>query len=116
MHDYFKLEVWKKSRALVKDIYSVASSLPNDETFGLISQMKRSSISIPSNIAEGAARSSTKEFIHFLYFALGSLSEVETQVMIAGKLGYIPAGTLLEEVEALRRMSLNLIKYHKSKK
>ncbi|MHC4165594.1 MAG: four helix bundle protein [Planctomycetota bacterium] len=58
----------------------------------------------------------TKEFIHFLYIALGSVSEVETQVMISGKLGYIPDSTLLEEVEALRRMSLNLVKYLKSKK
>ena len=78
--------------------------------------MRRATVSYPSNIAEGAARSSKKEFIHFLYVSLGSLSEVETQLIIAEKLKFLNANKLLEEVEALRRMTLNFIKYLKSKK
>ena len=83
MHDYFKLEVWNKSRALVKDIYSVTALLPNDETFGLISQMKRSSISIPSNIAEGCGKGSKKQFKYHLEVALGSSFELSTQILLA---------------------------------
>ena len=73
------LEVWKKSMDLVVDVYKLMKQLPESEKYGLISQIKRSSISIPSNIAEGAGRASTKEFIRFLDIATGSLSELETQ-------------------------------------
>ena len=110
------LDVWKRGIRFVEQIYQATREFPREEIYGLTSQVRRSALSYPSNIAEGAARSSTKEFIQFLYVALGSLSEVETQVMIAGKLGYLSADTLLEEVEILRRMTLNLIKYLKSKK
>jgi len=116
MKTHKDLDVWKRGISFVEQIYKITKKFPKEELYGLTSQLRRAAVSFPSNIAEGAARSSTKEYIQFCYIALGSLSEVETQVIIAGKLGYIPAGTLLEEVEALRRMSLNLIKYHKSKK
>jgi four helix bundle protein len=82
----------------------------------LKSQMRRAAVSHPSNIAEGAARSSTREYIHFLYIALASLSELETQLFIAERLGYLKPADLAEEVEALRRKTLNFIKYMKSGK
>jgi len=109
------LDIWKRGIAFIEQIYKVTGKLLKEELYGLTSQIRRSSVSYPSNIAEGAARSSQKEFIHFLYFALGSLSEVETQLIISEKLGYLSADNLLEEVEALRRMTLNFIKYLKSK-
>jgi four helix bundle protein len=83
------LEAWKRSMTLVQEIYSITGSFPNHELFGLTNQMRRAGVSIPSNIAEGAARNSKKEFIQFLYIAIGSLSEVETQILIAKGLGYI---------------------------
>lgn len=69
------LEVWKKSMDLVEDVYALSKFFPNDEKFGLTNQIRRASVSVPSNISEGAARKSDKEFIQFLYIALGSLSE-----------------------------------------
>lgn len=108
------LDIWKRGIAFVEQIYKVTGKFPKDELYGLTSQLRRSSVSYPSNIAEGAARSSKKEYIQFLYFALASLSEVETQLIIAEKLKYLNANDLLEEVEALRRMSLSFIKYLKS--
>ena len=72
------LEVWKKSMDLVSNIYKITESFPNKELYGLTNQIRRAAVSIPSNIAEGAARNSKKEFIQFLYIALGSLSELET--------------------------------------
>jgi four helix bundle protein len=77
--------------------------------------MRRAAISYPSNIAEGAARFSRKEFIQFMYIALGTLSELETQVIISLRLGYYSDENLLGEIELLRRMTLNFIKYLKSK-
>ena len=76
------LEVWKKSMDLVADVYKLMKQLPESEKYGLIFQIKRSSISIPSNIAEGAGRASTKEFIRFLDIATGSLGELETQLLL----------------------------------
>jgi four helix bundle protein len=75
-----KLEAWKCSMELCKTIYQVCKKLPVDEKYGLVNQMKRAAVSIPSNIAEGAARNSKKEFNQFLSIALGSLSELDTQV------------------------------------
>jgi four helix bundle protein len=77
--DHKDLDVWKKSMNLVVLIYDITSKFPSDERFGLTSQMRRAAVSIPSNIAEGAARKGDKEFIQFLMIALGSLSELETQ-------------------------------------
>ena len=83
------LEVYKKGMDLVEDIYKITKLLPGEEKFGLISQMRRAAVSIPSNISEGAARKNTKEYIQFLYISLGSLSEIETQLDICCRLGYI---------------------------
>ncbi len=109
------LQIWQRGIALVGDIYKITADFPREEVYGLTSQIRRAAVSYPSNIAEGAARFSKREFIQFVYVSLGSLSEVETQLLIAEKLGYAKASTLLEEVEVLRRMTLNFIKYLKSK-
>ena len=109
------LDVWKLGIELVTNIYKLTEAFPKQEIYGLISQMRRSAISIPSNIAEGAARKSRNEYIHFLYISLGSLSELETQLIIAQNLGYTNSTSLLKEIEILRRMKLNLIKYLKNK-
>ena len=82
------LEVWKKSMDLVELTYDLTSKFPSDERFGLVSQMRRAAVSIPSNIAEGAARKGDKELIQFLMIALGSLSELETQYLIAVRLKF----------------------------
>jgi four helix bundle protein len=83
------LTVWQKSISLVKQIYVETKSFPNEELFGLVSQMRRSSISIPSNIAEGHGRGTIKERMHFIYIALGSASELETQLIISKELEYL---------------------------
>ena len=89
---------------------------PEEEKYGISSQMRRSAVSIPSNIAEGAARNTVKEYIQYLYISLGSLSELETHVLISIKLGYICKGDeLLDSIEKLRRKFINFIKYKKSK-
>jgi len=83
------LQVWQMGVSLVKDIYTMTKLFPDSEKFGLCSQMQRASVSIPSNISEGAARVGDKEFLHFLSIARGSLCELETQVIIARELGYV---------------------------
>lgn len=89
MSSYKELLVWQKSIQLVIDIYKLTKTFPKDEIYGLVSQMQRAAVSIPSNIAEGNERNSKKEFIHFLHIARGSLAELETQLVIAEKLNYI---------------------------
>jgi len=81
------LEIWNIGIELVEELYKTTSSFPKDEIYGLTAQMHRAAISVPSNISEGAARNSNKEFIQFLYISLGSLAELETQIVIAHKLG-----------------------------
>ena len=89
MNSYKDLVVWQKAIDLTIDIYSLTKSFPKEEMYGLVSQIRRSAVSIPSNIAEGQARKYHQQFSHFLSIAQGSLAELETQVIIAMKLGYI---------------------------
>ena len=110
------LDIWQRGIDLVEHIYQATKGFPKDEEYGLKSQMRRAAVSYPSNIAEEAARSSKNEYVHFAYIALGSLSELETQLVIAGRLRYLEPTALLEEVETLRRKTLNFIKYMKSGK
>ena len=91
------LLVWQRAIDMVKDVYRITSAFPSSEAFGLTSQMRRSAVSVPSNIAEGAARTSNKEFLHFLSMARGSLSELETQLVIAKQVGYAPETIELEK-------------------
>lgn len=99
---------------LVNKIYIDTRAFPKEEIYGLTSQIRRSAISIPSNIAEGAARNSKKEFVQFLYFALSSLSELETQIIISVNQGYIKEFVYDNKIEMLRRKMLNFIKYIKT--
>ena len=87
------LEAWREALGLVKAVYSATSKFPKDEQFCLTSQMRRAAISIPSNIAEGAARASSREFLKFLVIARGSLMELDTQICIANEQGYFADGT-----------------------
>jgi len=89
IRDFKDLIVWQKAIDMVKEIYLVTQSFPKDELYGLTSQMRRAAVSVPSNIAEGQARSSTAEFLRFISYSQGSLSELETQIIIAVKLNFI---------------------------
>ena len=106
------LDAWKKAIELVEAVYGLTKAFPKTEMYGLTNQLRRAAVSIPSNIAEGAARSSTKEFVQFLHIALGSVSEVETQLIIAQRLDYVDdANSIEEQIEAVRRLILGLIRY-----
>jgi four helix bundle protein len=116
MKTHKDLLVYQLSMDLVEEIYRLANKFPKHEMYGLTNQMRRSSVSIPSNIAEGASRISTKDFIKFLYYSLSSLAELETQIMIAKRIGYMGTSDLdMDRIEHLRRMLINLIKSLKSK-
>lgn len=107
------LEVYKKSMLLVKKVYQLTSNLPPSEMYCLSQQMRRAAISIPSNIAEGCARQSSKELAQFLNISLGSLAELETQIEISKMLSFISETSTLEitkEITIVRKMLLNLKK------
>lgn len=94
------LRVWQESMRLAKDIYKATEQFPREETYALTSQMRRAAVSIPSNISEGAARRGPKEFLQFLTIARGSLSELETQIILAADFGYLSDNRpLLAKVE-----------------
>ena len=108
------LDVWKCSMCFVKKIYELTKYFPKYEQYSLTDQIRRCAVSVPSNIAEGAARSSNKEYIRFIYISLGSLSEIETQLIIANELKYYNNHEVLIEVEVIRKKLLNLVKYLKT--
>lgn len=83
------LHVWQETMALTKEVYTATAQFPREEVYALTNQMRRAAVSVPSNIAEGAARTSTREFLQFLSIARGSLSELETQIVLAENLGYL---------------------------
>jgi len=109
------LKVWKEAMALAKGIYELTRDFPKEETYGLVSQIRRAAVSIPSNLAEGAARNSNKEFIQYLYVSLGSLAELETQLLLSRDLGYAQNEEIKERVERVRKLLLGLINYLKGK-
>ena len=112
MNQFNKLEVWIRARALCKQIYLVTKNYPSSEKFGLINQMQRAVISIPSNIAEGSGRKSKNEFIHFLNISTGSAFELETQINISKDLEYITEEVeidLLDKLHIIQKMLYNLI-------
>lgn len=88
MRNHHQLLAWQEAIELVQQVYALTSTFPASEGYGLTAQMRRAAISVPSNIAEGAARETQKEFAHFLVMARGSLSELETQLVISKKLAY----------------------------
>ena len=109
MMDHKELEVWQKAFELVLDVYKIVEKLPKNEKFVLSDQVRRSAISIPSNIAEGHDRGSTKEFIHFLYISLGSAAELETQLLMINKIYLVNVGNEIESLKSIRMMINKLI-------
>ncbi|MEM6684739.1 MAG: four helix bundle protein [Bacteroidota bacterium] len=117
MRDFRKLDVWKSAIDLVTDVYKVLELFPDKEKFGLQSQLSRAIVSIPSNIAEGCAKDSQKEFIRFLKISLGSSFEVETQLIISIKLGYISntkGKDIIDKLHILQKRINALSKYAKN--
>lgn len=106
MHDFKKMKVWQKARELAKKIYLSSSNFPKEEVFGITSQMRRSSISIVSNIAEGYGRRTKGELINFLGIALGSVSELEAQSIIANDLSFLND----DDLTAIQQMTLEIQK------
>ncbi len=109
---YRELAVWKKAIDFVVETYKVTGHFPRAELYGLVSQLQRAVVSIPSNIAEGAGRIHTREYIHHVGIARGSLFEAETQIIVAGRLGYATddeVGPLLQMVDEVGRMISGLI-------
>jgi len=96
IQSYRDLKVWQSSMDLVELVYKMTRSFPTSEKFGLMSQMQRAAVSIPSNIAEGAGRNHTKEYLHHLAMAYGSLMELETQIQIAVRLKYLTKQEVIE--------------------
>ncbi len=108
MHNLKELKIWNKAIDLTVEVYKATASFPKEEVYGLTSQIRRSAVSVPSNISEGAGRNSNKEFIHFLGIANGSSYELQTQLIISNKLNLISDLTLqplLKEVEEIQKMT-----------
>ncbi len=104
-----KLEVWQESMRLVKVVYEQTQSFPKEELYGLTQQMRRAAVSIPSNLAEGAAREGRKEYAHFINIARGSLSELDTQAKIAQMLGYtFDCSDVTEKMDRVGRLLTGL--------
>ncbi len=118
MRPHEKLEVWKMAIEMVVRVYECTSHFPKDERFGLTSQIQRAAVSIPANIAEGAGRNHDREFLQFLGIAQGSASELETELLIAHRLGYIDEEKfrgIYEEVNAIARMIVGLSRHLRSR-
>lgn len=108
MHNLKELKIWNKAMDLTVNVYKATANFPSEEKFGLISQSKRSAVSIPSNIAEGAGRNSDKEFSNFLRIANGSSYELQTQLVISNKLNLLNNDTLddlLKQIDELQKMN-----------
>jgi four helix bundle protein len=110
---YKDLMIWQRSIALVTEVYKLTQGFPAEEKYGIVQQIKRSAVSIPSNIAEGAAQNNTKEFRQFLGIALGSMAELDTQLIISDKLSFIQDTELyneiVKELGELRAMTIALV-------
>jgi four helix bundle protein len=113
IQNFRDLEVWQLGKKVVLRVYQATRTFPREEQYGLVSQMRRAAISIPSNIAEGFNRYNNKEYRQFLYVALGSCAELETQIEVSADLKHLDPGTrgeLLEQLDFESRMLRNLIK------
>ena len=114
--EYTDLEVWQECRKLTNHVYAVSRNFPIEELYGLTNQIRRSAVSIPSNIAEGCGRSTSKDTLHFLHIARGSLYEVETQIFIALDQNYITKEileSLFETVQRCKRILNGFINYYR---
>ncbi|HKL34940.1 MAG TPA: four helix bundle protein [Salegentibacter sp.] len=106
------LDVWKRSMDLVEEIYKLTSNFPSSEIYGLTNQLRRASVSIPSNIAEGAARKGNKELLYFINVAIGSIAEIETQLLIAMRLKYMNEdNSIFESATEVRKLLLGFRNY-----
>jgi len=117
MKSYFELDAWKESKNLTISIYNLTASFPNNEIFGIVSQMRRAALSVPSNIAEGIGRQTKKDTVHFLYISKGSLNELETQVIISCELGFLieeQQAQLLAQIVKCKQLISGLIKHYKT--
>jgi four helix bundle protein len=113
LRNYKELKVWQKSYGLCLEIYRITAGFPKEEKYGLTSQIRRSVVSIPSNIAEGYGRKTTMDYIRMLHISYGSICELETQVLLAGDLGFIEkdsSHTLNKNIAEIERMLKALIK------
>jgi four helix bundle protein len=118
MRPHEKLDVWRKAIDFVEEVYRATETFPKEEKFGLTAQVRRAAVSVPANIAEGAARRSDKEFAYFLSVAEGSASEVETELLIAYRLGYVAEATFLAlkaRQDNLGRMLIGLARHVRNK-
>ena len=112
---YTELDVWKNARSLTKDIYMASLNFPKEEQYGLMSQIRRCAVSIPSNIAEGCGRNHPKDSIQFFYISRGSIYELETQLYLSHDLNYINAlnlKDLLHKMEVVRKLLNGFIRYY----
>ena len=102
------LKAWQQAMELVELVYNVTKSFPREEMFGLTSQMRRSAISVPANIAEGSARSGTRELLRFVSIAVASLSELDTHVEIAQRLGYMKSDLVIDKIDSVSALLMGL--------
>lgn len=110
LNSYKDLNVWQQSRELTKEVYELCKKLPKDEIIGICSQMKRSSVSIPSNIAEGYRRNNRKEYIQFIGIASGSAAELETQLILVQDIFAIKTDGMIDKLNQIQKMLLSLRK------
>lgn len=106
------LIVWQKAMYLVEEVYRLTEAMPKSEIYGLTGQIRRAAVSVPSNIAEGAARNHNKEFVQFLYMALGSAAELETQLLLAERLRFI-TNAPFDDLSEVKKLLLGLIRSKK---
>ncbi len=111
MRNFRELDIWNLSRSLVKEMYLLMKTIPDEEKFGLISQIKRSAVSIPSNIAEGCAKKSNKDFSRFLEISLGSCYELETQLILCSDLELISQKTIEEKIIFLQTIEKKITSF-----
>lgn len=111
LRSHMDLDLWKFALQLAKQTYLASANFPKEEVYGLTAQIRRAAVSVPSNIAEGAARKGSKEFSHYLHIALGSLAELETQWIISQDLGYDTSTSLEGNIERVRMLLLGMIRH-----
>ena len=113
MQDFRNLQIWEKSHKITLDIYKLTKVFPKEELYGLTSQLRRAALSIPTNIAEGCARGSDKDFARFIQIAMGSANETEYLILLSTELGYVPehkSKDISEEIQSVKKMLSSLIK------
>ena len=111
MHRFKELDIWKLSREFCSEVYAITATFPETEKFGITSQLRRASVSVPSNIAEGCSRNSNKDFSRFLEITIGSLYELETQLLISNDLGFVSekkTQELIQKLTAIVKMTSKL--------